>query len=199
MPRKARNIYQGEYYHIISRGNARQVLFREEEDFKYFLQHMVKYKEKFRVSMFHYCLMSNHVHMLMRSDADNEGITRLMHGVQMVYARYFKMKRRKTGHVFEDRFKHFHIQSEAYLLECGRYIERNPLRAGIVKRVGEYPWSSYGYYAYKKRDNLLTENVLFQGLGVTGEDRQAAYRHYVETPRAYENIIDQYFEERVLI
>lgn len=90
MARKVRNIYKGEYYHIISRGNDRQKLFRMEDDFVFYLEQLAKYKQKFEVSIIHYCLMSNHVHALMRCEHSQVGITKMMHGLQMVYARYFK-------------------------------------------------------------------------------------------------------------
>lgn len=199
MPRKARSIHKGEYYHIISRGNNRQLLFRGTEDFQFYLALFLRYKQKFKVSLIHYCLMSNHTHMLMKCEETANGITKTMHGVQMVYARYYKKKYRRTGHVFEDRFKHFHIETEAHLLECGRYIERNPVRAEMVKEASEYPWSSYRYYGLRKANDLLTENPLYSGLGTIDEERRKTYQAYVQTTRAYESIVDQYFKERVLV
>ena len=199
MPRKARSLYQGEYYHVLSRGNNRQILFHRQEDFEYYLQCLAKYKEKFGISLFHYCLMNNHVHLLLRGDKAADGISKMMHGLQLVYARYFNPRQQKTGHVFEDRFKHFHIESDSYLLECGRYIERNPVRAGIVRDAAAYPWSSYRYYAYGQSNPLILEDILYSGLGKSLETRQAAYRQYVETARAYELLVDQHLKERVLV
>ena len=199
MPRKARSIYQGEYYHIISRGNNRQKLFRDEKDFAFYFQQLTRYKEKFKVSIIHYCLMPNHVHALMSCSVSQTGITKMMHGLQMVYAGYFKKKYQKTGHVFEDRFKNFHIASDAYLLECGRYIEKNPVRAGLVKNPESYKWSSYRRYASGEKNFLITENILYSALGACDLDRQKAYRKYVEPSRAYEMLVDRYFEERVLV
>jgi putative transposase len=129
MPRSARSMYAGEHYHVITRGNNRQKLFHDDEDFRFYLEQLRKYKERCDVSVVHYCIMSNHVHLLARSEKDKRAISKMMHGIGMVYARHHKLKRRRTDHVFEDRFKHIHIESDSYLLECGRYIERNPLRA----------------------------------------------------------------------
>ena len=139
MPRKARAIHQGEYYHILSRGNNKQALFYDASDFEYYLRTLLHYLHKYDVSLYHYCLMTNHLHLLMKSESQDAAISRLMHGVQMVYARYFKKRNRATGHVFEDRFKHFLIESDSYLLECGRYIERNPVRARMVRRSQGLP------------------------------------------------------------
>jgi putative transposase len=199
MPRQTRQFYQGQYYHIITRGNNRQFLFREAEDFEFYMEQVRRYKERYEVAIVHYCIMSNHVHFLMRNESGERGISKMMQGLGMAYARYYKKKRRKTGHVFEDRFKSIWIETDAYLLECGRYIERNPVRAKMVKKADEYKWSSYRYYAYGEPDALITENILYQGLGQTPEECREAYCGYVGTPRAYESIIDKYFNERVLI
>ncbi len=199
MSRKPRDIHEGEYYHVLTRGNNRQWLFRKEEDFAFYLRTLQRYSQKFNVSVFHYCLMTNHIHLLMKSEILDEGITRLMHGLQTVYAAYYKRKQGTTGHVFENRFKHFHIEDDAYLLECGRYIERNPVRAGIVQRAEDYAWSSFRYYAESVPDTIVTPDPLYTELGRTERERQDEYRKYVETPRPYEKILDKYFDERVLI
>jgi putative transposase len=78
-------------------------------------------------------------------------------------------------------------------LECGRYIERNPVRAGIVKEPGSYQWSSYNYYAYNYKSDIIKENPIYAGLGVSLEKRQLTYREYVSTARLYEKIIDKEF------
>lgn len=199
MPRKPREMALGEYYHVLSRGNNKQTLFHEAGDYEYYLRALGHYRLKYGVSIFHYCLMTNHVHLLLRSDQKSEGITKMMHGLQMVYAFYFKRRRDATGHVFEDRFRHILIDSEAYLLECGRYIERNPLRARMVRGPGDYRWSSYSFYAFGKADEIVTSDPLYETLGLAKEDRQKSYREYVEPPRPYEIILDRYFEERVLV
>lgn len=199
MPRQPRQISQGEYYHILSRGNNRQTLFLEDADLSFYLQALLRYTRKYEVSVFHYCLMQNHTHFLMAAKVFDEGITQLMRALQTSYAVYFKKKYATSGHVFENRFRDFHIENESYLMECGRYIERNPVRAGIVKRPADYRWSSYRPYAMGIEDLLLTFDPCYLALGLTEKERQSQYREYVETPRAYETIIDRYFEERVLV
>lgn len=189
----------GEYYHVLSRGNNRQALFNGKNDFLFYLDGLGRYQLKYRISLFHYCLMTNHVHLLIRSHDADDSITKFMHGVQMSYARYFIKKHEATGHVFEDRFKHLHIDSEGYLLECGRYIERNPLRAGMVENLRDYPWSSYAFYGHGEVQDLLTPNPLYETMGATEKERQQAYREYLETPRPYERVVDRFFDERILI
>ena len=192
MPRQAREIYCDEYYHVIVRGNGRQWLFDDEEDFSFYLTTLDRYRQKYDVHIYHYCLMNNHVHLLMKSVSTDHAITKVMHGTSMLYAFYFQKKHKKTGHVFEDRFKNEHIDSNEYLLECGRYIERNPLRAKLVSNPGDYRWSSYGYYAKGCANHLITENPLYADMGSTAEVRRKLYADYVEGLRPYDTIMEQY-------
>ena len=198
MPRSARRIYQREIYHILNRGNARQNLFSSSEDFTAYLSLIARYKVKYSVTIFHYCLMDNHTHFLMRGETSDEAITRLMHDVQTAYAGHYRKNGERTGHVFENRFKNFHIEKDSYLLECGRYIERNPVRAGMVKSPGLYLWSSFRYYAFGAPDPLVTENPIYREMGFSDVQRRMHYIQYVETPRAYEAIVDQFFKEKVV-
>lgn len=199
MPRQAREIVRGEYYHILTRGNNRRQLFYAEGDFEYYLQALLKYRLKYEVSVYHYCLMSNHVHLLMRSETADDGIPRLMHDLQTSYALYFLKRNGVTGHIFENRYKDFRIDKDAYLLECGRYIERNPVRAGMVKDAGEYVWSSYRHYGEGKKDSVLSPDPLYESLGHDETERQREYRRYVMTHRAYEDVVDRFFDERALM
>ena len=199
MPRKARSIYRGEYYHILSRGNNRQTIFLDRKDFQFYLRMLHEYIKKYDVSVFHYCLMKNHTHFLMRSESSNRGITRVMHGLQLVYAIYFQKRHKKTGHIFEDRFKSFHIENESYLFECGRYIERNPVRAGIATNPAMYPWSSLKHYVEGRSNSMIKTNPLYLALSDSQKERQKSYCQYIKSQRAYEVIVDKYFDERVLI
>lgn len=160
---------------------------------------LAKYTSKYEVSLYHYCLMSNHVHMLMRGSSANQGITQCMHGILTAYAIYAQKKYSLSGHIFENRFKHVHIDSDSYLLECGRYIECNPVRAGLVSHAADYEWSSYRHYALQRIDDAVTWNPLFFNLGPTAKERADRYRNYVETKRAYEELLDRYFDEKVLV
>ena len=199
MPRQPRQILSGEYYHILARGNNRQWLFRESEDFECYLRMLLKYGHRCNVSIYHYCLMNNHVHLLMKSRQEPQGITRFMHGLQTAYAVYMRKRYDVTGHVFENRFKNYRIDNDSYLLECGRYIERNPVRAGMVKDAADYPWSSFAYYSQAKTDPILSSNPLYEALGNHPGERQESYRQYVMLPRAYEGIMDRFFDEHVLL
>src|SRR4030042_191798 len=102
-----------------------------------------------------------------------------MQGINLAYAIRFSRKNGKVGHLWQDRYKNAVVERESYLLECGRYIERNPLRAGIVKDPGEYRWSSYRVYGYGKEDGLTGRDDIYEALGKDPSQRQRAYREYV--------------------
>jgi putative transposase len=109
--------------------------------------------------------------------------------LMLLYAKYFARTYSHVGHVFQDRFKSLPVKDDSYLLECGRYIERNPLRANLVNRLEDYPWSSYRYYTENKRDELLSRNPLFPSLAETSALRQQRYRDYVVTGHPYEKVM----------
>jgi putative transposase len=199
MSRQARQIRAGEYYHIVARGNNRQPVFRDPDDFEFYFKMLYRYSRRYQILVYHYCLMNNHVHLLMKSESSDSGISRMMHGVQTVYALHFTKRYEISGHIFQNRFKDCHIHSEAYLLECGRYIERNPVRAGIVTQAGNYAWSSYRYYGLGRPDILLSENPLYPSMHTDHRLRQATYRKFIRTSRAYEDLVDQFFDQHVLI
>jgi len=151
MPRQARIIIDNVCYHTITRGNQKQVVFKEEKDFKKYLKLLSRYKSRYRVRIYAWCIMNNHVHMLIESGA----LSKFMHGLNLSYAQYFQFKYKTVGHVWQDRYKSFIIQKDSYLLNCVSYIEHNPVRADIVLKPEEYPWSSYSARALGIDNNLL--------------------------------------------
>lgn len=144
MPRKPRIEYPGAFYHIICRGNNREQLFKEERDYKMFLESVETKKRRYEFILYCYNLMPNHLHLLL--ETVEEPLSRIMCSLLTRYARYFNNKYKRTGHVFERRYKAILCQKENYLLELIRYIHLNDKRAGIVKEIGEWKWSSYRAY-----------------------------------------------------
>lgn len=114
-----------------------------------------------------------------------------MQGINQVYSAYYNKTYSHVGHIWQGRFKSFLVESESYLLECGRYIERNPVRAGMVKDPQEWPVSSYRFYAHGEENDLLTPHDLYLDLGDSPITRQGNYRSYVLQPRAYEVLVDK--------
>ncbi|WP_338778793.1 transposase [Metabacillus sp. FJAT-52054] len=150
MPRYAREKSNSSVYHVIIRGANRQEIFHDEEDRKQFVDTLLKYKIKRAMRMYAWCLMGNHVHLLMKEES--ESISLVMKRLGISYAKYYNWKYRTTGHLFQDRFKSENIEDNNYLLTVTRYIHQNPVKAGIVPCPAEWKWSSccgyYGQFVY---------------------------------------------------
>jgi len=190
MPRNRRILYDNAIYHIVQRGHNKGKLFNREKDYRVFKDIIRTYKKRYDFDIYHYCIMSNHFHILIRVKKGEE-LPKIIQGITQSYSFYYRRTYDFTGYVYQNRYKSFLIEDDAYLLECGRYIERNPLRANIVKQSSQYHWSSYRFYTRNIQDDILTENLLYSSLGLTGEERRKAYQDYVSKPRPYENILDE--------
>jgi putative transposase len=153
MPRQARLIIDNACYHVITRGNQKQAIFRDKHDRLTYLKFMSKYKEKYKFKIYGWCLMDNHIHMIMESDC----LGKAMHGLNLSYAQYFRYKYKSVGHFWQDRYKSYVIQKDKYLINCISYIEYNPVRANITLRPEDYDWSSYKARIIGKQDRLLDE------------------------------------------
>ena len=165
-------------YHIVARGNNQQPVFLGDSDLLAYRGGLEKYKNQYGIEIFHYCLMTNHVHLVLRVGSLIT-LSRFMHDLQRWYFYYLHKKNGFQGHLWESRFGSFPIETESYLLECGRYVERNPVKAEMVNLPEDYLWSSYRFYAEGKPDSLLTLSPLYSGMGVTTNERQENYRKYV--------------------
>ena len=139
----------GALYHVLSRGNNRQNIFVNDDDRQMFLELMEELSERFRVEVYAYVLMSNHYHILLKTNEAN--LSKSMQWFGSTYTRRFNIKNGANGHLFQGRFKSIIVENDSYLLRLSCYIHRNPLRAGIVKRLFDYSWSSYKFYAYAKK------------------------------------------------
>jgi putative transposase len=189
MPRKPRLFNPEIPYHIIARGNNRQTLFHDSTDYQHFLFCLEKLKSEHTFDLYHYCLMPNHIHLLMKfgSLIDFQKISQRM---LLLYAKHFSRRYTHIGHVFQDRFKSIPVEENSYLLECGRYIERNPLKAGMVQHPADYPWSSASFYLRSKRNQLLKKNPLYENLSGQNQLRTQLYENYVVQNRPYEEAIE---------
>lgn len=141
-------------YHIYLRGNQKQDVFRSDEDFIKYLCMLKKAKRKYEVSLYAYCLMSNHIHLLIEV-LHSRNISKFMHWLNRGYACYFNKEYSKVGHVWQGRFQNRPILKGQYLINVSTYIENNPVRAGIVNDPAEYTWSSY-----RERCLLTKKNIL---------------------------------------
>ena len=192
MPRRARPLINGGCYHIIARGNNRQHIFQDSEAFRHFLRCLANAKSHYPAKLYHYCLMTNHIHFLLEI-LHGHDLPKFMQAVLQGYGRWHQKRIGYTGHVWQGRYKSPLISRESYFLEAGRYIERNPLRAGMIADLKDYRWSSYPHYAYGSPDHLLDEDPYYSDLASTAPHRQAIYREFVRIANPYDAVLDQEF------
>ena len=190
MPRPPRVFSAEAAYHIISRGNNRQSLFKRPEDFRYFLFILRELKREYQFYVYHYCLMTNHVHLLLQFD-NGIAFQKVPQRLNLLYAKYFSRTYQHVGHVFQDRFKSLLVGDNTYLLECGRYIERNPVKAKMVSTPDSYEWSSFRFYADNLSNDLLTPNPLYLDISSSNEERQEKYKSYVTGERPYDAAMEK--------
>lgn len=164
--------------HVIQRGNDRMACFAAEVDYRQYLQELREAAAKHDCAVHAFVLMTNHVHLLI-TPAVTGAISRMMQAVGRRYVGSFNARYRRTGTLWEGRFKAALIDSERYLLECYRYIELNPVRAGMTTAPGDYPWSSYAHNAWGSPQPLITPHQEYLNLNSEPAARQAAYRQLI--------------------
>jgi putative transposase len=179
MPRTARIAPKEFVYHVLARGNNKQSIFKDEEDFLKYIDILKKYKEKYQFKLYHYVLMTNHVHLVIEPSSEGGELYQIMKGINLSYTQHFKNKYKYTGHFWQDRFKSIIVSKDEYLLACGSYVELNPVRARMVKLPKEYCWSSYGANAYGKKDGLVDEHIIYENLS-SDENIRKEYRKFVQ-------------------
>lgn len=172
---------------MIQRGNNRGPCFFRHEDRAFYLFHLGRMLPRSRCSLHAYCLMTNHVHLLVTAEQPS-GCGLLMKSIGQLYAQYVNKTYKRTGSLWEGRFKSCLVQSEEYVLACYRYIELNPVRAGLARRADDYPWSTYRANATGQQSELLTAHDEYLKLGRAPAERQAVYRDLFGEPLELEEI-----------
>ncbi|MBK7899333.1 MAG: transposase [Azonexus sp.] len=175
MPRRPRVMLPDVPLHIIQRGNNRQACFIADEDYGVYLDWLKEYAGQTGCALHAYVLMTNHVHLLL-SASTRDGAAALMKALGQRYVQYVNRVYRRSGTLWEGRFRSCPTQGEGYLLVCQRYIELNPVRAGMVPHPAEYRWSSYRANAQGEASTLLTPHPLYRALGADAAARHEAYR-----------------------
>ena len=175
MPRRPRLIMPDVPLHIIQRGNNRQPCFYAEEDYLFYLEWLHEYSRRTRCAIHAYVLMTNHVHLLV-TPANTASAGELMKRLGQRYVQYVNRTYRRSGTLWEGRFRSCLAEEDAYLLACQRYIEMNPVRAGMVSSPDAYRWSSYQANAWGTSTPLLTPHAQYLALGDDPAARQRAYR-----------------------
>lgn len=173
MARRARRKSRTGIYHVISRGIDRQIIFEDNEDYRRLLDTLKECQEKSGCEIYAYCLMGNHIHLLLKENKEDLGIMFRRLGASYVY--WYNKKYKRRGYLFQGRYKSEAVESDGYFLTVLRYIHQNPLKAKMVSDIADYPWSSYREYMEKSR----ICNIEF-ALNLFSEDREKAIKLFRE-------------------
>jgi REP element-mobilizing transposase RayT len=191
MPRKARIKEEFSTYHVIIRGNERKNIFISDDDRVRFLDTLKRMKDKYNYKLEAYCMMDNHVHLLINDNGND--ISKILKSINISYVYYFNSIYKRVGHLFQDRFKSERVDNENYLLNVSAYIHNNPVKAGIVDSPEKYKWSSYNNYIGTKKDDkddlVEIDRILSQ---FSNQRKKAcmAYRNYVLKFEPVSEILD---------
>ncbi|HEY5315489.1 MAG TPA: transposase [Pirellulales bacterium] len=180
MPRPLRPIEEGLIYHVVNRGNNRQSVFRKKGDFEAFLTALGELKERKPFELYGYCLLNNHFHLLIRPGRTS--ISRTMQSLLVSHTQRYHKQYHSGGHVWQGRFKSSVVQNDEHLLTVLRYIEANPLRADIVNRAEDYPWSSYPTHGLGVASILLDPLLTYEELSPYAAVRQRRWAAMVHRP-----------------
>ena len=181
MARLARLVVPGLPHHVIHRGNNRQPIFIDDSDRSVFLEYLSNASALNEVPVHAYVLMPNHVHLLL-TPATELALARLMQQLARRYAQRFNLRHGRTGGLFEGRFRSSVVQTDHYGLACIRYIELNPVRAGLAHDPTAFRWSSHRHHAGLQRNPLITEHPVYWSLGNTPFEREQAFRRLFDDP-----------------
>ena len=178
MPRPNRICIPGLPHHVVQRGNNKGATFYSQRDYAFYLDCLTEASNKIGVNVHAYVLMTNHVHLLATPNSP-EGLSLMMQAIGRRFVSYFNKKHGRTGTLWEGRFKCSVVDSDFYCLACYRYIELNPLRAGLVRNPVDYQWSSYRYNALGHTNTLITPHESYLALDTTAPTRRSRYRALV--------------------
>ena len=174
MARPLRITFPGAFYHITSRGNERKVVFKSKRDREKFLEYLESATQRYDALIHAYCMMDNHFHLLLETPSAN--LPQIMRHINGAYTTYFNIKRKRSGHLFQGRYKSILVEIDEYTKELSRYIHLNPVRAGMVEKPEAYQWSSYQYYIGKKKAPEWLHRAFV--LGYFGEKESIAQKRY---------------------
>jgi putative transposase len=180
LARRPRVFVPGYPHHIVQRGHDRKAVFVEPADYAYYLANLAEFKVHYDVAVYAWCLMTNHVHLILCPGNHGADISALMRRVSARQARYVNRLEQRSGTLWEGRFKCSVVDTDAYLLACMRYVDLNPVRAGLCRHPGEYRWSSYTHKVGQARnDTWLDPDPVTLAMGEDDLSRQRAYEQFV--------------------
>lgn len=169
--------YQGAVYHVIQRGNNREYIFRKKQDKFFLLENLKYYKNVMDFDILGYVIMDNHYHLMLKTvDAP---LREIMHRINTRFSKQFNQGNRRTGHVFENRYKSLLVMDDAYLLSLLRYIHQNPVQAKMCQSIQDYPWSSDRFYRRNEADSLVDIDLILERFSVNRTNALAAYARFM--------------------
>ncbi len=179
MARPLRIEYEGAVYHVTGRGNERRKTYFSPVDYQKFLEYIKTAQDRFGIILHAYVLMTNHYHLIIETPEAN--LSKAMHHITSSYTMYVNKKRKRSGHLFQGRFKSIVVDKDSYLLALSRYIHLNPVRAKMIEKPQDYAYSSYPYYTTKKRNDILTTDLILSLQSEKRKDAKKRYRVYVDS------------------
>ena len=199
MARPLRINYSGAFYHVTSRGNERKNVFKSKRDREKFFEYLDSATQRYDAVIHVFCLMDNHFHLLIETPSGN--LPQIMRHINGAYTTYFNVKRARSGHLFQGRYKAILVEIDEYAKELSRYIHLNPVRAKMVKTPEEYEWSSYQFYiGVKKPPEWLYRDFILGYFGGKVSIAQKEYRHFVSTMvnEEYDSPLDEVVSSTLL-
>ncbi len=184
MPRALRLTPSDHVFHVVNRGNNRQLLFDCPYAYEEYWRLLLKYKRLFHILIHHYVLMPNHVHLVLQPTKKANDVSQFMRRLTLSHTRRINNRLKRSGHLWQGRFFSTPITQDAYLLACGAYVELNPVKAGLVVHPQEYPWSSFGFYAGIVADALVDQHVIMTALGTNPATSRREYLRLIDEKMA---------------
>lgn len=177
MPRSPRFFENGATYHVTCRGNNRELIFFNDLDYQQYLRYLAEYQAQFGFKVLGYCLMPNHVHLLLQPSV-HATLSQIMLCLSGRYTQYSNRRHERVGHLFQGRFHSRLIKNDQYLLAVSRYVHLNPTKALLCQEPEDYPWSSYGVYCGRAESSVVVETALIFQLLAPGQSEPACSRLY---------------------
>ncbi len=180
MPRKARVLVPNYPHHIVQRGHNRKAVFVSDGDYRYYLDNLKEWKTKLGIKLYAWCLMTNHIHIVVEPGEDVTTVSELMKRLAGRQTAYVNKQERRSGSLWEGRYKASPIQRDSYLLACCRYVEMNPVRANLVTGPRQYIWSSYRERIGLIKSSMLDFDLIYLGLADNNIQRIERYKRYLQ-------------------
>jgi REP element-mobilizing transposase RayT len=199
MARPLRIIFPGAFYHVTSRGNERKNVYKSKRDRVKFLEYLESASERYKAIIHAYCLMDNHYHLLVETPLGN--LSQIMQHINGAYTTYFNVKRKRSGHLFQGRYKAILVAIDEYAKELSRYIHLNPVRATVVETLEKYDWSSYKFYIGKRKPpEWLYRDFILGYFGTSMSSAQKNYQSFVSAlaNKQYESPLEKVVSSTLL-